>query len=199
VSVTIIVARAENNVIGNSGQIPWHVPADFAHFKATTLGHPIVMGRKTYESIGRPLPGRTTVVVTRGTIDHPDVLVSKSVEKAINVAKSLDDEVFVCGGERVYEGVLYEGLADRMLVSVIPGEPDGDRHFEFDKDEWIQTAFSQRDGFRLVTYEPTQRALMMRAIASAQANHVERLEDDWLFEGYVGDIADALIKAGFSQ
>ena len=198
-TVTIVVARAQNHVIGNAGTIPWHVPADFAHFKATTFGHPIIMGRKTYESIGKPLPGRTTIVITRGTVNHPDVLVATSVKAALDLAKTLDDEVFVVGGERVYEDVMYEGLADRMLISQIPGRPDGDVYFEFEDDEWEQTAFSQHDGFGLATYEPTARAKIIRSILNTDLNHAEKVDGDTYIEGYVGDIADSLIAAGFTS
>ena len=196
-TVTIVVARAQNNVIGNAGTIPWHVPADFAHFKATTFGHPMIMGRKTYESIGKPLPGRTTIVITRGIVDHPDVLVATSVKAALDLAKTLDDEVFVVGGERVYEEVLHEGLADRMLISQIPGKPDGDVYFEFDGDDWERTEFSHRDGFRLATYEPTARAKLVRAILSGKFTYTDKVDGDTYVEGYVGDIADSLIAAGF--
>ena len=198
-TVTILVARAQNHVIGNAGTIPWHVPADFAHFKATTFGHPIIMGRKTYDSIGKPLPGRTTIVITRGIVNHPDVLVATSVKAALDLAKTLDDEVFVVGGQRVYEDVMYEGLADRLLISQIPGRPDGDVYFKFEDDEWEQTAFSQRDGFGLETYEPTVRAKLVRAILSGKFNFADKVDGDTYIEGYVGDIADSLIAAGFTS
>lgn len=197
-TVTIVVARAQNHVIGNAGTIPWRVPADFAHFKATTLGHPIIMGRKTYESIGKPLPGRTTIVITHGEVLNSDVLFARSVGEAITLAKSLDDEVFVVGGQRVYEDVLYEGLADRLLVSEIPGKPEGDVHFEFDEAEWGQSDRSQQDGFQLVTYELTARAKFIRAILSVKHNYTDRVDGDTYLEGYAGDIADGLIAAGFT-
>ena len=92
-------------MIGADGGIPWHLPEDFAHFKATTLGHTLVMGRATYESIGRPLPGRTTIVVTRDPEWSADgVLVAHSLEEALALAG--DAEVFVAGGAAVYEAAL---------------------------------------------------------------------------------------------
>jgi hypothetical protein len=100
--ITIIAAVGRNGVIGRDGRMPWHLPEDFAHFKAATLGHALVMGRRTFESIGRALPGRRTIVITRDPgWHHSDVEVAHSFEEALSLA-GVADEVFVAGGAEVY-------------------------------------------------------------------------------------------------
>jgi dihydrofolate reductase len=96
-----IAAMAENRVIGRDGQIPWHLPDDFKFFKRTTLGHVLVMGRKTFESIGRPLPGRDTIVLTRSAWSHPGVLTATGLD-SLPLASDDPRQVFVCGGAEVY-------------------------------------------------------------------------------------------------
>ena len=103
--VTLIAAVARNRVIGNGPEIPWHLPEDFAYFKRTTMGHVLVMGRLTFDSIGRALPGRRTIVVTRNRFwRHPDVEVAHSFEEALALAGPAD-EVFVCGGAQRFGAV----------------------------------------------------------------------------------------------
>jgi dihydrofolate reductase len=100
--VTLVAAVADNGVIGNAGDIPWRIPADFAHFKTLTLGHVLVMGRATYESIGRALPGRTTIVLTHDAHWSADgVLTASSLDHALEQAAELAGEVFVVGGAGV--------------------------------------------------------------------------------------------------
>ncbi|MGA7749149.1 MAG: dihydrofolate reductase, partial [Gallionella sp.] len=110
--ISLIVAMAKNRVIGINNTLPWHLPADLKHFKALTMGHHIVMGRKTYESIGKPLPGRTSVVVTRNAhYAPPGVVVVNSLEAAI-AACGNDEEIFVIGGAELYSQAI--DLADRI-------------------------------------------------------------------------------------
>jgi dihydrofolate reductase len=105
--IALIVAVAENNVIGHNNQLIWHLPNDLKHFKQLTLGHPIIMGRRTFESIGRPLPGRTNIVVTRQTDwQAPGCTTAYSVPEALEVAGKLDEEVFIIGGGEVYKEAL---------------------------------------------------------------------------------------------
>jgi dihydrofolate reductase len=129
--VSLIVAMAKNRVIGNNNTLPWHLPADLKHFKSLTMGHHIIMGRKTHESIGRPLPGRTSVVVTRNAgYSMPDVISANSLEAAI-AACGDDGEIFVIGGSEVYRQAIK--LADRIYLTEIDAEISGDAHFtEFD-------------------------------------------------------------------
>src|SRR3990167_6950714 len=98
--LSAIVAMAENHVIGKDNQIPWRLPADLKHFKTITSGHPVLMGRKTYESIGKPLPGRTNIILTRDTqYSAPDCVIVNNLEDALSLANELDmDEIFVIGG-----------------------------------------------------------------------------------------------------
>jgi dihydrofolate reductase len=155
VGVTLIAAVARNGVIGAAGGIPWHLPEDFAHFKATTLGHTLVMGRATYESIGRPLPGRTTIVLTRDPDWHADgVLTASSLEEALATAEG---DVYVAGGATVYAQAL--PYADEQVLSEVDLEPDGDTFYpEFDREEWEQTSRRPHDGFTVVTWRKARTA-----------------------------------------
>lgn len=137
--LTLVAAVADNGVIGADGDIPWRLPADFAHFKALTLGHVLVMGRATYESIGRPLPGRTTIVLTRDpTWQAEGVLVAADLDTALRLAEAIDDEVFVVGGASVYAEALER--ADVQVLTEVHLSPDGDtRYPEFDRLRWIET------------------------------------------------------------
>jgi dihydrofolate reductase len=122
--VTLILARARNGVIGAKGGLPWHLPEDLAFFKRTTMGHPIVMGRKTWESIGRPLPGRRSVVVTR---DRAFAAAGADVVHSLDEAVTLcagSDEIFVIGGAQLYAEALPR--ADRLLLTEIHADFDGD-------------------------------------------------------------------------
>ena len=99
-----IAAMARNRVIGNEGKIPWYIPEDFKHFKETTQGYPIIMGRKTFESIGRILPGRENIVLTRGEFTFPGVTVVHSIEELENyLSKNPIEKAYICGGAQSYE------------------------------------------------------------------------------------------------
>jgi dihydrofolate reductase len=146
-TVTLIAAVARNGVIGSDGDIPWRVPGEQAFFKATTLGHTLVMGRATYESIGRPLPGRTTIVLTRDPEWRADgVTTASSIEDALERA---DGDVYVAGGATVYAAALPH--ADEQLISEIDLEPEGDTFYpDYDRDEWVEVGRDQREGFDVV-------------------------------------------------
>ena len=134
--ISIIAALASNNVIGRDNQLPWHLSADLKRFKALTMGHHLIMGRKTFESIGRPLPGRTTIIVTRqGDFCADNVVLAPSLDHALDVAKG-DDEVFIAGGAHVYEQMIHR--ADRMYLTRVHADFDGDAVFpDFDDvTEW---------------------------------------------------------------
>jgi dihydrofolate reductase len=148
--ITLIAAVARNGVIGAAGGIPWHLPADFAHFKQTTMGQTLVMGRATYDSIGRPLPGRTTVVLTRDPDwSAPGVSTAHTIEEALSRA---ENDVYVAGGAQVY--ALAMPYADRQLLSEVPLEPEGDtRYPEIDERVWHVTDRDPREGFTIVTWE----------------------------------------------
>jgi dihydrofolate reductase len=153
-TVTLLAAVARNGVIGVDGGLPWHLPDELALFKRLTLGHVLVMGRRTYESVGRPLPGRTTVVVTR----NPDwraaegVLRAGGVGEALELASRLDEEVFVVGGAQVYAEAL--ASADRLALTFVDSEPQGDTTFpDVDWSQWRAVGRRQGDGWEHVTYE----------------------------------------------
>lgn len=134
-TVSIIVAMSENRVIGRDGDLPWRLSADLRRFKRLTMGHHIVMGRKTYESIGRLLPGRTSVVVTRQTdYDGEGALVANSIDSALALAAG-DDEVFVVGGAEIYR--LAWPAADRVYLTRVAATVDGDTMLpEWSLDNW---------------------------------------------------------------
>ena len=124
--VSMIVATAHNNVIGKDNDMPWYLPADLAYFKRVTLGKPVIMGRKTFESIGRPLPGRQNIVISRDVNYHADgVDIVASVEQALALCKS--EEVMVIGGGSIYQHCL--ASADRLYITHIDAQIEGDTQF----------------------------------------------------------------------
>ena len=137
--LSLIVAMAKNRVIGADNKIPWHLPNELKLFKSLTMGHHIVMGRKTYESIDRLLPGRTTVIVTRQRdYEVPGAIVAHSVEEALEACKD-DDEVFVIGGADLFRETL--PIADRIYLTVVDAEPAGDTFMpDFDPAKWRETS-----------------------------------------------------------
>lgn len=142
VAVAMIAAIAENGVIGNGNAIPWRLPSDFAHFRRLTMGKPLIMGRKTFESIGRPLPGRTNIVVTRQEDYHaPEgVIVVPSLEAALERAQEIAkadraNEVMIGGGAEIYRQAM--PFADRMYLTQVALEPEGDAFFpQIDFEQW---------------------------------------------------------------
>ena len=157
--VVLIVAVDPAGVIGADGGIPWNLPEDMAHFERTTTGNPVVLGRRTYESIaaqvGGPLPNRTNVVLSRGEPDlAADALVVDSVPAALRAADdapSADGRIFVAGGATVYEQCL--PVADTMLRSEVHDRHEGDTRFPpWDRDRWAETDRAEHEGFDVVTY-----------------------------------------------
>ncbi|MEO7351854.1 MAG: dihydrofolate reductase [Marmoricola sp.] len=137
--VVLVAARATNGVIGRDGDIPWKIPADFAHFKRVTVGHPLVLGRTTFDGIGKPLPDRQSIVVTRDPDwSYEGVLVTRSVEEAIEIGAGLDDIVMVGGGAQVYRDAM--ALATDQILTEVHLEPKGDTHYpNFAEAEWHET------------------------------------------------------------
>jgi dihydrofolate reductase len=157
VTVTIVAAVAANGVIGRGGALPWHLPEDLRHVKRLTHGHVLVMGRRTFESIGRPLPGRTTIVVTRQPgWRHDGVLTAAGVPQALARGAEVDDEVFVLGGHEVFREAM--PVSDAMVLSLVDARPDGDTVFPpVDWAAWRESAREPRDGFTVVTYHRRHR------------------------------------------
>jgi dihydrofolate reductase len=141
VHLSILAAVARNGVIGRRNALPWHLPEDLRHFKALTMGHTIIMGRKTYASIGRVLPGRINVIVTR-QLDFraPDAIVVHTLEDALHwQGEQQDDALFIIGGARLYEQTL--GLVQRLYLTEIQQDFEGDTFFPaFDRSDWIEVS-----------------------------------------------------------
>jgi len=142
VRISILVAMASNRVIGDHNTLPWHLSEDLKRFKSLTMGHTIVMGRKTHDSIGRILPGRTNVVVTHQVkLEISGAIVVHTVDDALKQhdLSVQQDELFIIGGARLYEQTL--GLANRIYLTEIQRDFDGDAYFpEFDRNEWIEVS-----------------------------------------------------------
>lgn len=159
--LSVIVAIAKDGVIGVDNTLPWHLPEDLKRFRALTMGHHIIMGRKTYDSLGRLLPGRTTVIVTRN-VDYQieGALVANSLEQAIALCGN-DDEVFLIGGAELYQAGL--GLADKLYITEIDLAVAGDAHFpQLPVGQWKEAAREAHVSekglqFNYVTYERTHQ------------------------------------------
>jgi dihydrofolate reductase len=152
--ITLIVARARNGVIGNRNKLPWRLPEDLQHFKSATIGHPLIMGRKTFDSIGKALPGRRIIVVTRqADWSHAGCERAGSVGEAIEMAaQSAGDEVFVAGGSEIFRQTL--DRADRLLVTEVDIEPEGDTVFPaIDPARWRQASLHAHRSVAGLGYE----------------------------------------------
>ena len=156
-SYSLIAAVSENLVIGKDNRMPWHVPEDLRQFKRRTTGNIIVMGRKTFESIGKALPGRTTIVITSNPGDFNSrysavgLHTAESLDKALRAAEELDGEIFIAGGASVYRQAI-EG-AGKLYISKIPGIYDGDTFFpEFRDGRWELESAEPDQGFTLEVY-----------------------------------------------
>ena len=162
--LSLIVAMAKNRVIGADNKIPWHLPNELKLFKSLTMGHHIVMGRRTYESIKRLLPGRTTVIVTRQKdYSVPGAVVAHSIREALEACRG-DDEIFVIGGADLFRETL--PIADRIYLTVVDAEPRGDTFMpDVAMDEWEETSAQSfaRDekhahAYRLTVYDRRKHA-----------------------------------------
>ena len=144
----IIVAIAQNGVIGREGRLPWHLPSDLKHFKKTTMNYPLVMGRKTYDSIGKPLPGRDNIVLTRDTsLVLPGCIVVHSLQEALDHCKD-KEKVFIIGGADIFNASL--PFTDTIIVTALEREVDGDVYFP----EVDLATFQQTDAVRYMVEEP---------------------------------------------
>jgi dihydrofolate reductase len=154
--IIIISAVAQNGVIGKSnGEMSWHDREEFQHFKNTTLGYPIIMGRKTFESLGRPLKERLNVVITSKhdySIPYEGVKIYCSLTEAVkSVAKLNPGKIFIIGGGEIYRQAM--GFADEMIISIMKFEAEGDIFFpEIDSEIWKEVSRDKRDKFDIITY-----------------------------------------------
>jgi dihydrofolate reductase len=161
IEIALIAAVADNGVVGADGSIPWHYSEDMKHFKRTTTGHPVILGRRTYENVvaglGEPFPDRLSVVLTETLSDLPKRAIAvQSVDEALSVARESAREmgvetVFVAGGSAVYEAFL--PLADRLVLTELHDSYAGDRHFpDVAWDDWREVGREQRENFDFVEY-----------------------------------------------
>jgi dihydrofolate reductase len=145
-----IAAMAKNRVIGNNGKIPWYIPEDFKHFKDTTSGHPIIMGRKTFESIGRILPWRENIVLTRGDFSFEGLTVIHSIDTLDNYLQDNKvEKAFICWGSQIYEEFFRLGKTDEVILSVVDMTPDGDAAFPYFEEEFTKVSEDKREGFTI--------------------------------------------------
>lgn len=142
--ISLIAAVAENGVIGSKGGMPWHIKSEMQYFKKTTTGKPVVMGRKSFEALGKPLPGRANIVITRDkNYAHPGIIVVNSIEEGLDRAHNIAatdgvDEVFIGGGADIYRLML--PLADRLYLTEVHMKPAGETLFpDFDRAAWKET------------------------------------------------------------
>lgn len=154
--ISIIVATAKGGVIGRHNGLPWKLPGEMAFFKRTTTGHPVIMGRKTYESIGRPLPERTNIVITRDpNSKFAGCTVATSLDDAIRIAEKSPgaDEVFIIGGEAIYNLAL--PLANRVYLTRVNAKIKGDKFFKYDENDWTTVNTDQHfaDEKNMYNYE----------------------------------------------
>ena len=145
--ISLIVARTLNHVIGKDNQMPWHLPADLAWFRSNTVGKPVIMGRKTYESIGRLLPKRPNIILSRTGFTVEGAYSALNLEQAIELAKTLSDsdEMMVLGGGELFKQAI--PLADKLYLTEIQAEIEGDTYFEIDLTHWqlIHESYAEMD------------------------------------------------------
>ena len=143
-TISLIVAYAQNNIIGKQGVMPWSIPADLAYFKKTTMGSPIIMGRVTWESLGRPLPGRLNIVISRNSdYEAKGAELVSDLRSAIELAKqeAPNQEIFIIGGGQIYAEALNSGLADKVYATEIHQHIEGDTSFpKLDDSTWKETS-----------------------------------------------------------
>lgn len=159
--ISHLVARSRNNIIGNNNNLPWSLKDDLAHFKSYTLNKPILMGRKTYESIGRPLPNRTSIVITSKKLDAKDDLVSlDSIESALSLAKEIySDEIIIIGGGEIFQATIE--LANKLVISEVDCKIEGEIFYpEINLETWNKKVISEYQknevndyDFKIIAYE----------------------------------------------
>ncbi len=136
---TIVVAMGKNNEIGSDNQLLWHLPKDLKHFKEITSGHPVIMGRKTYESIGKPLPNRTNIVISRKKDWFEEgILIVGSIKEAVKFAKKIDEDIFIIGGGTIYDQTME--IVDKLEVTLVEANLQADTYFpKIDSKIWKKT------------------------------------------------------------
>ena len=163
-TISIIVAVSDNGVIGNDNKLIWHLPLDLEHFKSMTYDHHVIMGRKTYDSIGKPLPNRTNIVISRQAgLEIEGCRVAGSLDEALSMVED-DDNPFICGGAAIYKEAL--NIADNMYLTRVHASFEGDTRFpEFDETVWVEKNrlnvepdSKNKYAFTIFTYERAETA-----------------------------------------
>jgi dihydrofolate reductase len=159
--ISHLVARSKNNIIGSNNDLPWSLKDDLSHFKSYTLNKPILMGRKTYESIGRPLPNRTSIVITSKKLEAAkDLIALDSIESALSVAKEIySDEIIIIGGGEIFHSTIE--LANKLVISEVDCEIEGETLYpEIDLEAWDKKIIGEYQknevndyDFKIITYE----------------------------------------------
>ena len=149
--ITLIAAMDGKRVIGFKGSIPWHLKSDLQHFKEATLGKTVIMGRKTFESLKKPLPERVNVVVTTQEYHQDGIVVEHDLESLLKRCQQEDKEYMVIGGASLYQGALK--YADKIILSLVPGEHEGDTFFPLFEDDFYLVSIEDKDGFVVKIYK----------------------------------------------
>lgn len=139
--ISVIAAMSDGRVIGSKGRLPWHIPIDLAHFRSLTIGHTVVMGRKTYESIGHPLEGRRNIVVTRGKVNYEGCETAHSLREVLELVSG-DEELFVCGGTELFREAL--PISQRIYLTLVHGKYPGDTYFPEIPDGFVEVQREER-------------------------------------------------------
>ena len=155
--ISLIVAMTEERVISKGNKLPWNIPEELQHFRATTKGCPVIYGRKTFESIGRTMPGRLNLILSRTLPESEKYVLCKDLDTAIEKARASGaTKAFILGGVAVYEEVLERKLGDELILSLIKKPYDGDRFFPEFGGEWQEVQREEREEFTIITYERQQ-------------------------------------------
>jgi dihydrofolate reductase len=151
--LVMVLAIGDNGVIGKAGQVPWRIPEDMRHFKAMTIGHAIIMGRKTWDEVKRPLPGRRNIVISRTVKALEGAEVAPDLASAITLARTTDDEPRIIGGSAIYAAAL--PLATRIYLTEVHRTVEGDTVFHLDRTGWRETSrrAAETEGVEFVTLE----------------------------------------------
>ena len=174
---TAIAAMSLNRVIGNGDKIPWHLPEDFKWFKAVTMGHVLIMGRKTFESIGRPLPGRETIVLTRGGWSHPEVKIATDLAH-LPIAAGDGRTLFIAGGAEIYRQAL--PLCRELLLTLVKREAIGDVIFpKFEEDFQLVETIRETEDFSILRYQRKQVPKSLSPEQQMEQFEESLKESDW--------------------
>lgn len=151
-NLSIIVAMTENNVIGLDGRLPWHIPEDLQHFRKITKGNTVIMGRNTYESIGKPLPKRNNIVISSTLQEQPGLIICRTLEESLEKANELKAEQFIIGGAKLYQQTL--PIANRLLISYVDKNYSGDIYFpKIDFADWDKIREERFSEFLFAEYQ----------------------------------------------